>query len=106
MTESGFWFLVTLKPRVKYVLKIIYLDFLVKIGVLWRGSMTRHTVAITPTSHQNQHIVVFCCILLHINSLLVTFKKCTRIHVFKEMLNKWQYHNMLCDRCHNFIYLN
>ncbi len=38
------------------------------------------------------------------NSLPVTFKKCTCIHVFKEMLSKWQCHNMLCDRCHNFMY--
>ncbi len=38
------------------------------------------------------------------NSLPVTFKKCTCIHVFKEMMSKWQCHNMLCDRCHNFMY--
>ncbi len=38
------------------------------------------------------------------NSLPVTFKKYTCIHVFKEMLSKWQNHNMLCDRCHNFMY--
>ncbi len=38
------------------------------------------------------------------NSLPVTFKKCTHIHVFKEMLSKLQCHNMLCDRCHNFMY--
>ncbi len=36
------------------------------------------------------------------NSLPVTFKKCTRIHVFKEILR--QCHNMLRDRCHNFMY--
>ncbi len=29
------------------------------------------------------------------NSLPVTFK---------EMLGKWECHNMLCDRCHNFMY--
>ncbi len=38
------------------------------------------------------------------NSLAVIFKKCTHIHVFKEMLSKWQCHNMLCDRCHNCMY--
>ncbi len=38
------------------------------------------------------------------NSLPVTFTKCTHIHVFKEMLSKWQCLNMLCDRCHNFMY--
>ncbi len=38
------------------------------------------------------------------NSLRVTFKKCTCIHVFKEMLSKWQCHNMLCDRCCNLMY--
>ncbi len=38
------------------------------------------------------------------NSLPVTSKKCTHIHVFKEMLSKWQCHNMLCDRCHNCMY--
>ncbi len=38
------------------------------------------------------------------NFLAVTFKKWTDIHVFKEMLNKWQCHSMLCDRCHNFMY--
>ncbi len=36
--------------------------------------------------------------------LPVTFKKCTHIHVFKEMLIKWQCYNMLCDRYHNFMY--
>ncbi len=38
------------------------------------------------------------------NSLSMTFKTCTQVHAFKEMLSKWQCHNMLCDRCHNFMY--